>query len=214
MLRATMSPGLYVQIAGRGCRMFPEKENCLFLDFGENILRHGPIDKIEIKRPQEGEAGLETAPMKECPNCHLLVFISQMICENCGHEFPEPEKHKPEASTEEILSKRTPLEFMDIIKTEYGRHTKKGSPDSMVVSYFFSPVQSIREWICIEHEGYAGEKAKKWIRERLGEPLGTVSDALSASCFFKEPSQIVVDFNDKFPRIKSYIFTKAEGANE
>ncbi|MFO8012102.1 MAG: DEAD/DEAH box helicase, partial [Phycisphaerae bacterium] len=48
MLRPTNSPGLYYQMVGRGFRLHPTKENCLVLDFGGNILRHGPVDALEI----------------------------------------------------------------------------------------------------------------------------------------------------------------------
>lgn len=43
LLRPTMSPGLYYQMIGRGFRLHSSKENCLVLDFGENIMRHGPV---------------------------------------------------------------------------------------------------------------------------------------------------------------------------
>ncbi len=45
-----MSPGLYAQICGRGFRLFPGKDNCLILDFGGNIARHGPLDAIDYGR--------------------------------------------------------------------------------------------------------------------------------------------------------------------
>jgi superfamily II DNA or RNA helicase len=49
MVRATMSTALYVQIVGRGMRLFAGKENCLFLDYGNNVLEHGPIDCVSPK---------------------------------------------------------------------------------------------------------------------------------------------------------------------
>ena len=44
LLRPTNSAGLLVQMVGRGFRLSPEtgKKNCLVLDYGDNILRHGP----------------------------------------------------------------------------------------------------------------------------------------------------------------------------
>ena len=46
----TMSPGLYYQMVGRGFRLHPGKQNCLVLDFGGNVLRHGPVDQIRSRR--------------------------------------------------------------------------------------------------------------------------------------------------------------------
>ena len=40
---------------GRGFRLHPGKKNCLVLDFGGNILRHGPVDAAPAlaRRPQK-----------------------------------------------------------------------------------------------------------------------------------------------------------------
>ena len=53
LLRPTMSPGLYYQMVGRGFRLHPSKENCLVLDFGGNVLRHGPVDQIKITQRED-----------------------------------------------------------------------------------------------------------------------------------------------------------------
>ena len=46
LLRATESPALLSQIIGRGLRLSPEtgKEDCLLLDYGQNIDRHGEAE--------------------------------------------------------------------------------------------------------------------------------------------------------------------------
>ena len=62
LLRPTNSPGLYYQMVGRGFRLHPSKANCLVLDFGGNILRHGPVDALPaglspgLERRREGFA--------------------------------------------------------------------------------------------------------------------------------------------------------------
>ena len=40
-------------MVGRGFRLSPEtgKTECLVLDYGRNIERHGPIDMIKVKEP-------------------------------------------------------------------------------------------------------------------------------------------------------------------
>jgi DNA repair protein RadD len=68
MLRPTMSPGLYVQMAGRGMRIAPEKEDCLVLDFAGVIEQHGPQATAQ-KRRQSGRGtgqGLRELP-RNCP---------------------------------------------------------------------------------------------------------------------------------------------------
>jgi len=70
ILRATESAALLQQIIGRGLRISPEKENCLVLDYAQNIERHCPDGdlfnpEIEDKQHQSGGDVLECL----CPNC-------------------------------------------------------------------------------------------------------------------------------------------------
>ena len=82
MLRPTQSLGMYVQMCGRGMRVYPGKENCLLLDYGENIARHGCIDtaqpnqEFKIKRP------------KICGECLAINSSHAKKCVECGTEFP------------------------------------------------------------------------------------------------------------------------------
>ncbi len=103
--RATVSPGLYYQMAGRGLRLHESKQDCLVLDYGENIARHGPIDKIDPgKRKRQGSK--KDAPVKACPQCFEAVAVSVRECPSCGHEWEidETPKIKNKASNESILS--------------------------------------------------------------------------------------------------------------
>lgn len=84
-MRPTQSKGLWVQICGRGTRLSESKENCLLLDFGGNLDRHGPIDKITGDDKKLGRGG--DAPKKQCPQCFEAVFASSKHCPSCGFEF-------------------------------------------------------------------------------------------------------------------------------
>ena len=57
MLRPTLSTGLYVQMVGRGTRKADGKVNCLILDFAGNCRRHGPVDRVDIKRRRQQRRG-------------------------------------------------------------------------------------------------------------------------------------------------------------
>jgi DNA repair protein RadD len=77
ILRATESPGLLQQIIGRGLRLHDEKEECLVLDYAENIERHGLVDNLfnpEIKAgPISGGSGdLEV----HCDDCGFINYFS------------------------------------------------------------------------------------------------------------------------------------------
>jgi len=173
LLRATLSPGLYYQMVGRGFRLHDSKSDCLILDYGDNIVRHGPVDRIQVvnKRPTGGGE----APVKECENCHELVAAGHRECPECGNEFPPPEKdpHSTTASDQSILSKDEPQftdETFEVTDIAYSVHKKRGAADdaprTMRVTYSIYLGGNVSEWVCIEHTGWARSKAKAWWEKR------------------------------------------------
>jgi DNA repair protein RadD len=77
MLRPTLSTGLYVQMVGRGTRNAKGKTDCLVLDFGQNVYRHGPVDQINITMTGKSNgngAGVKVSSVKAkaCPDCDEL----------------------------------------------------------------------------------------------------------------------------------------------
>lgn len=188
LVRPTMSPGLYYQMVGRGFRLAPGKADCLVLDFGGNVLRHGPVDAIRIKAPGQGDGAPGSAPAKECPECSALIHAAYAACPECGHQFPEPEsrKHEARASTEGILSGQTTSEEHRVSETAWHIHYKRGddsggAPPTMRVEYRCGFNTYHREWVCFEHPrgGYARRKAEAWWRARSNEPAPeTVEEAV------------------------------------
>ena len=79
MLRPTMSPGLYVQMAGRGMRLKSHAKDCLVLDFAGNVSTHGPITEVRPPTKTGGE-GDGDPPVKACEVCGELVNISVKVC--------------------------------------------------------------------------------------------------------------------------------------
>ena len=187
ILRATMSAGLFSQICGRGLRVFPAKDHCLILDFGENIKRHGPIDAIDYGRCKNTGAVTGEAPTKVCPNCDESVLLSATECE-CGYQFPPREaKHDGTADEQsEILS--VPQTWI-VEEVSYRRHEKKNQPSAiptMRVIYTVVPADSdggnldkeqISEWVCLEHQGFAYSKARTWWQSRSIATMPTTVDA-------------------------------------
>ncbi len=181
MLRPTLSPGLYYQMVGRGFRLHPEKSDCLVLDFGGNIMRHGPVDCLLIEEPIE-RAG--KAPMKECPGCHAIISAGYLTCPECGYEFPPPARngHDAEATSEGILSDQVADSVYEVTGVWYDVHHKRGDPNappSMRVYYQCQFATTFSEWICLEHTGYARRKAEAWWRQRSNEPVpDTIDEAV------------------------------------
>lgn len=84
LMRPTQSAGLLLQMVGRSTRLSPAtgKTNALVLDYGGNILRHGPLDMITVKESNAGGTG--DAPAKKCPQCSALIHAAYGKCPECG----------------------------------------------------------------------------------------------------------------------------------
>jgi len=222
MLRPTMSPGLYYQMVGRGFRLHENKKDCLVLDFGGNILRHGPVDCLRVT--DTAVRGSGEAPAKECPGCSEIIHAAYARCPACGYEFPPPEKakHETTASTEGILSDQTSVNEYEVQEVLYNVHTKKSakteSPRTMRVQYKIAFATYISEWICFEHSGFARQKAEVWWNQRSNE---TVPDQSDMAVFFaqngrlREPLKITVKNvpGQKFDKIAGYQFEDTEASD-
>ncbi|MBN1909791.1 MAG: DEAD/DEAH box helicase family protein [Pirellulales bacterium] len=175
LLRPTMSPGLFYQMCGRGFRLHPDKHNCLVLDFGGNVLRHGPVDQIRVREP--AGTGNGEAPAKECPECQALIAAGYAKCPVCGYVFPPPERQKHDAKASEagILSGQvTDVEY-DVQDITYNVHTKRGAPDDAPRTFRVDYRLGLNHWqsefVCLEHDGYARQKAIAWWRQRSPDPI-------------------------------------------
>ncbi|MBQ7169962.1 MAG: DEAD/DEAH box helicase family protein [Synergistaceae bacterium] len=92
MARPTLSPGLYIQMSGRGMRVKSpgHHQDCLVLDFAGNIARHGAVTKIIPPRRtvKTGKKSQELGDMfKICPKCKNTVMKRARECVHCGHIF-------------------------------------------------------------------------------------------------------------------------------
>ena len=205
LLRPTKSAGLYVQMVGRGTRLAPNKENSLVLDFAGNVRRHGPIDLVRPKRPGEGGGG--EAPTKVCPMCDSIVALSSTECPDCGYEFPAREvKIAPTAAALPVLSPKAP-QWLPVHGVSYSRHDKLGGLPSLKVTYSCG-IKSYSEWVCIEHQGYARQKASDWWRKRapgLPVPL-SVDEAILQAGELARPSAISIRPSGRYFEISGYRF--------
>lgn len=179
-LRPTLSKGLFVQKVGRGLRLHPDKKDCLYLDYGHNIEDHGPIDCVN-----GGDTRIQL-----CADCGDTFSWAVKKCVHCGWEIPKIEVERVEAEIKErklheakvaelsILG-RVP-DLLNVDEVNVFRHTKPGKPDSIRVVYRCG-MQVFREWICLDHGGFAEAKARLWWSRRFGDSESatvTVNDAL------------------------------------
>jgi DNA repair protein RadD len=175
LLRPTNSLGLYYQMVGRAFRLHPGKADALVLDFGGNILRHGPVDQLRVSGGSSSGTG--PPPGKECPECHEIIAAGYATCPACGHLFPPPERrpHNGTASSEGILSDQVSRTEYEVQETFYSVHAKRDAPPdaprTMRVDYRIGFNHYVSEWVCFEHAGYARQRAVAWWRQRSHEPV-------------------------------------------
>jgi DNA repair protein RadD len=225
LLRATKSPVLYVQIAGRGMRCVGAhinesiangKADCLWADFTDTTAIMGPVDAVKGRLPTGKRKG--EAPTKLCPECGSQNPASATECLDCGFLFPEPEriKHGAEASAAAVLSsqKETMFETVPVTDVRYRLHVKEGKPPSLRVEYYDGLLKKAAEWVCLSHEGYARTKAEAWWRQRatINAIPSNTDEALEwldySHEILRKPSEIIINKSSKYSTIVSYNWEK------
>lgn len=116
LARPTKSLGLYLQMAGRGIRTHPGKEDCILLDHGGCVENHGLIEwsrewTLDGKEKAWGKRKKKDKEKKacKCTVCHL-VFEGAGVCPDCGSpvrsfgknietEDADLQEHKPKKAT-------------------------------------------------------------------------------------------------------------------
>lgn len=212
LLRPTKSAVLHVQMIGRGLRIcdWSGKTHCLILDFAGNTKRLGPVNDVLIPQ-KKGKGKKGVAPTKSCPDCMCIWPTVTKVCKTCGHEFKFKEKIQKNAGEEKIL-RETKIYHEDWLKVrgiEYKIHNKIGKPDSLKVMYHCG-INRITEYVCLEHDKWAGTKAKNWVQHRwIGSDYQkpkTIIDLYNYQKLLKIPKKILVRSGSKFPDIKDVLF--------
>ena len=200
LLRPTASPVLHVQIIGRGLRPYPEKEDCLILDFAGNLIRNGPIDAPVIKLRGKGTG---EAIMKECNHCYEIVHAAVRICPCCGKPFEFRHKLSARSADKNIL---TTEDWHPIDEVKYFNYTGSRKIPMLKVSYFCG-LRRFNEYVCLEHSGYAKHKAHHWWRRRSPkQPPETAQQALELSDSLITPINILVTEGGNLPTLKKQEF--------
>jgi DNA repair protein RadD len=213
LMRPTQSTGLYVQIMGRGMRISPGKPDCLVLDYGGNVERHGPVNRVRPKKKGEGE----TLVVKVCPACQSYVMAAVRTCPDCGYEFPAPESgnglHDPTASVLAPMDFEPPKPVRIEVRDVYYRvHEKAGKPPSLRVDYLCG-MRTISEWVCLQHSGYARRKATRWWTEHSFDPYrptpATVAEAIEMVHELRTPEEIEVVPDGKYENVARCFWAKS-----
>jgi len=202
LLRSTASPALHGQIIPRGSRVYPGKADCLVLDYAGNLKRNGPIDAPNVKVVGKGGGN---PIMKVCENCDEIVASAVRICPECGSEFIFKNKLTLTTSNSSVLSIKN---WHNVDSVAYDVHIGKKNIPMLLVRYICG-LRQFKEYIAIEHGGYATHKARFWWRRRTDiEAPETSKEAIKKSKELAVPVKILVDESGKYDSIIEQKFTE------
>lgn len=217
MLRGTKSPGLWLQILGRGMRTHPTKTECLVLDYGGNIERFGAIDQISFKKKRDGKVVLTTMPVRICPNkqCGSQNPVSAKVCKYCGTEFPKAEmldvgpSHDSTFSEGRLLStqKLAPKQ-VKVDQVEYKKHVKRSNGSVSLKVMYRSGIKFYQEFVSLENPRMKQISYNWWTfraNNNLSVPL-TVDDALKRVNELRVPHTIYISKNGKYENVTKHEF--------
>ena len=138
LLRPTQSVGLFVQMCGRGMRLHEDKDNCLLLDYGENVARHGCLDEVQ----PDQSAPAKYHP-KICSSCKAINLPAAKKCIECDQVFEGAKKFEElETRKEKEAAKRTKAERQAVLSDE----REKAKPR-------YKPVTDIYATVTKSHNG-------------------------------------------------------------
>lgn len=214
-LRPTQSMVLWQQMIGRGVRIHEGKKDFLILDMAGNLRDHGGLGnpiKEKAKKEFKREIG------RVCPVCEEFIEGSKISECKCGYQFPPSESplvshnHNPDTSSKTIYTGE--IETYDVTGVSYRQHKSKKGALSIRIDYHSPSVKygAISDYLSAWHESdWVRNKVSVMFKER-GHPLAsdpksyTAEDLLWHCALMKQPTQIVVDHSEKYPRIKQYIY--------
>jgi DNA repair protein RadD len=187
------------------------------LDYGENVLKHGLLDEIDVQRTKD-VFGKEKSkpPMKECPTCKVILHARVMKCPSCGYDFPLPEaeaKHGTEAYSGPVTSDQVTPFIVDVASTWVSKHSKPGKIPSVKLEFIDKMDRSYPIWICLDHKNYAAEKARALVNQ-FGGKAKTVEEALKEYKNWKQVEKIEVRPDGKFSRVTGFVFAKNQSTQQ
>lgn len=132
VMREVKHIGNWLQIIGRGLRTAEGKTDCIILDLGENVLRHGDavykqpvewtLDESTSVTEQHAEVVAKEPKPIICKGCKTAYYFKEnKSCPNCGLE-PQPSEIKaslPETREAELAEGEIPQRVDFAIKQDW-----------------------------------------------------------------------------------------------
>jgi len=216
LLRPTQSASLYVQMAGRGLRLFHGKQNCLILDYAGNVERLGKPEDAQEKEPGNKRANGKKSESegKRCgiwvvgeeddgagywkDGCGALNHPAAMECVSCHRPFI---KHDTKAYGTDAFGRKLQTFDVESVTARVATSRESGR-DYVRVAYQCGLFQVFYCNVMLGYTGYAGQKARQqWQEISMGsEGISDPNEAVEL--FDPHPvKSITVDLASKWKEI-------------
>ena len=221
-MRATKSLVLYKQIVGRVIRPHSEKLIGYVLDYGSNIERLGPIDRLI---PPKSKKEVGDIPQKMCLLCQAPNILAAKKCKVCGAEFISEDEtgNYTMKSKAEILADKAAAAIVDyeVDHLEYHVVYSKTDGTKMIKIDFVDENFKllVSKYLCVEHKGRARDEAIRFLVKMFinldsftelsvaGINVDNVILLLeSHSYLFKKINKITIDKSGRFTELKEMFF--------
>jgi len=210
VLRSTISPGLWIQMLGRGARPWQTggKKECLVLDYGNNIARLGPFNDVRVPKTKSDKVG--DMPVKICEGCGMHNHAAARFCAYCEKPFPRKANFEEKASNAKVIinSDFPVLQNYNVRNIVARPHQKQGKKACIKVEYHCGQDTFIK-WLHPEQKGGFRQAFEQWWFLHCALELPTSAlDAIEKinSNAFKRAVRIEVQTNAKYPEIKQFYF--------
>ena len=202
VLRPTASPVVYVQINGRGTRTWLHKPDCLILDYGGNVARHGMFDDPSCGSEQR------TAVIT-CEKCDTCYPKPHTNCPECGNPTPKCEQLKPKIKCrgkESSKIEETPFEapilsdgsqWRQVRSWAWRQHTSKAGNRCLLVRYRCSDGTVINEFLVEGSHNFNHFLSN--IFSAFPKIPGDIESACAAISYCKKPTLILAKRQDDNP---------------
>jgi DNA repair protein RadD len=125
--------------------------------------------------------------------------------------FPAPDPGKKlahKAAQEAVLTRDIADTWLEVTDIRYREHLGQSGVPSMRVEYQCGPLSAYSEYVCLEHTGYARERAVTWWQKRAPgtQVPRSVSSAMPVAELLPRPTHIQVRPDGKYFRIQGVRF--------
>lgn len=213
LMRPTMSPGLYIQMAGRGMRTKSHTDHCLVLDFAGVVARHGPIVDVT---PPSNKKGKGPPPTRTCGQCQEICALSYKVCPACGFVFPVPEKKDLALRNDDIMGVRAPIK-MPVKEWRWSvQKSREKGIEMLRVDYYADAIGvAVTDYYCIKHQGYTGSRERLNLYREIRharmifttKPMMAVAQSLTET---DPPKEITYRQNGKYKEVLTREWTNGK----